>query len=212
MAKMTKSEAITAARKMALNDDRIKAVTTDILANMDWTARRTAVDAITATSNVRFINTSEKYLPEAIEAFKTQALDMWYREEQHLKNASQGITTDQAKTKITDFLKSLNIRGAQISEYGDRIEVERGRCSAALYFRMERLEERITNPDNAGQSAGSYAIRVEYSTSGTTYSPAEMAVVVKIQGELLDAGNELTVLMSRERIVWTWGMDEAVAS
>lgn len=78
-------------------------------------------------------------------------------------------------------------------------------------FRLDREDyDGIRNPDDDSQRAGEYAFKVEYSVSGTTYTPAEMAVVMKINQELMDAGNELTMLMAQEKVIWTWGIPEAV--
>jgi len=203
---------------MARTCAAVNAVTLNELAKLDYAARRAYAKMLMADTAVARIDVSHAhYLADAEQAFVEDALSVWGRKEQELrdrrkawKSALNGITTDQAKAKVTALLTSMNIRGARISEYGDRLEIVRGRCNGTLYFRMDRGDYTgVTNPDDDKQRAGSYDFRVEYSTSGTTYTPAEMAVMHKINGELMDAGNELTVTMAQERVIWTWGIPEA---
>lgn len=219
MAKMNKTEAIEAARGMARRCDAVNAVTLNELSKLDYAQRRAYASMLMNSTAVQRIDTNDRYLPDAMQAFENEALTIWSRKEKELENkrkawkrATTGLTAEQAKAKIVAFLTSLNIRGARVSEYGDRLEIVRGRCNSTLYFRMDPEDyEGTTNPDDEQQRAGEYAFKVDYSVSGTTYTPAEMAVVTKINQELLDAGNELTMLMSQERVIWTWGIPEVAA-
>lgn len=218
MAKMNKTEALDAARNMAKRNEAVNAVTLNELAQLDCYKRRDYARTLMADTAVRRIDTHDRYLAECEQAFVDMAVAIWGNKERELerkrtafRRACTGLTVEQAQGKVRDFFASLNLRGARVGH--DSLEVRRGGVNSTLYVRIDRDDfEGLRNPDDENQRAFSHSLRVEYSVSGTTYSPAEMALAIKINQELLDAGNELTATMARERIISTWGIPEVAVA
>lgn len=216
MAKMSKTDLVAFMKNAAQSCRQVTEQTIAEIEAMDYSARRNV--AFQLAREVTMPETNPSYEPYGREAFVEKSLSIWAGKETELKHkreafrrACTGLTTQQATAKVKALLESMQVRGARVSDgYSINMEVERGRCSARLYVKMERDDQSIINPDDNGQRADSYTVTCEIGTTGTSYTLSEMAVMHKIHAELLDAANEVQVLMDREHIIWTYGIPEAV--
>lgn len=214
--KLTRDEAIAVARNMARNNEKANAVPVAELAQMSYDARRALARALLHESAVGKIETRDNYIDACATAFVDAIQNIWLNKVRELENrrkwfkrACDGLTEQQARAKVVDLLTAMNVRGGRVSSYGDRFEIVRGRCGATAYIRIDHDHDYVVvNPDDESQTAGRYSFDIHLSVSGTTYSLAEMAVMNKVNAEMLDVVNEIAAVMASERIVWTRGMPE----
>jgi len=217
MAKVMKNEGVNLAKQAARSNKRVNAVSLETLKDSDfgWSARR---DLARAIAHEDFAGTLDFYKADyeeaAIEAFVEEATSTWFaivkRHDNAVKafaRACDGITTAQASAKIVELLTSMNIRGARIDHGSLQVNrMDPGYSSGpSLYWDFSREDGVTTNPDDEKHCAYRYALTLKISTSGTSYSLSQMAVLNKIHAELLDAANEIAVVFERINVVHVWG-------
>lgn len=210
---MTKNQTETLALKAADANTDVKAMTVAELERIDYTAKRNAAQdyARNAATNI-----DGKWADAFRAAYADRVMQIWGSKVKQLDNARRafktaltGLTMDQATEKIKALAMSFNFRGARVDGHG--LEINRGdRDGAHLYWRFERTDGEVVNPDDPTQRVNFYTLTLNISTCGTNYSPARMALVHKIHGELLEAANEIEATFARERIVSIWGIPEPV--
>ncbi len=174
MAKLTKSEAIDAARNLARKNDVANAMTVEQINAMDYFTKQTlATDLAKSSSFIEQIEPQDRYVGDALNAYEEQIKTGWAHKVKTLdnarrafKHAADGLTMEQATDKIVALLDGMRIRGARIST--SSMEVLRGdRDGATLYFRFERDGRELIDPDDAHHTVTSYRLDVTISTSGT---------------------------------------------
>ncbi len=217
MAKIMKAEGIELAKKAARNSKRVADVSLEFLNGLDYASRKTLAGQI---ANDEFANTLDFYKPDygfaARDAFIDQALSVWNGIERQrsnaiasFKRACDGMTSEAATALIVKTLEGMNIRGANITNYS--ITVCRGgeRYSGpSLSYNFNREGDCATNPEDAGHRAYSYKLNLSISAGGSSYTIAQMAMINKIQAELIDAAHELEVLFERVNVVSIYGGKE----
>lgn len=210
---MTKTQTEQLAKNEADKNAEVAAMTVAEIEGLDWDARRIAARGYANKASLQ-ANLLHPRVETFIATYEDRVLAVWGGKVKRLenarrafKNACAGLTVEQATDKIKAILTSMNIRGARIDS--SSMEVMRGdRDGATLYYRFNRTDEAVVNPDDAGHRAYRYGLTLEISTCGTSYSTARMALVHKIHGELLEAANEIEATMSRERVVSVYGAPE----
>jgi hypothetical protein len=173
--------------------------------------------ALKLAQDASIVQPPSAYPAAYIPAYEATVLNLWHNTQQQLKaarhnwnRASKGMPAAEARQKIQALLEGMHIRGARIME--SRMEVERaGRLNASLYYSFERSwsAEGTCNPDEPGQKAGPYTLELKISTSGSSWTPAQMAVLNAIHAELLAAANELECAFANWDVIWTYGMPAA---
>lgn len=216
--KMNKSQAIEAAKNLA-RTSTANGMTVDEINNLgDYSERRTAAARLYLPVMLD-MDVHENYRAAAQEAFVDAVLNIWGSKVKQLENARRawksaisGITVQQAHEKVQALVASMNIRGAEIDANGVRICRLDRYSDAQLYWTFDRDfgADGLRNPDDEKQRAGVYTLSLKISCSGTSYTPAKMAVINKIHTELVDVANEIEVVMANEHIIWTWGIPEVV--
>lgn len=220
MAKMTK----TALKELAVKLARTQpTMTVEQLDAMQYDGRRAeaarlAVAAVGTAKAAGLRDDFENDVRAFGEAFVDHLLDAWGRQIKERdgrraawKRAGTGLTAEQASAKIVALLESMRIRGAKVEgSCGVRVEVERAwAVGGTLYVGMDRnYAARIVNPDNDRQAAGEYKLKTELSWSGTSRSLADSIASVAVYTELIQAAAEVEAVMSHERVVWTFGLDD----
>jgi hypothetical protein len=217
MAKLNKSQTDRFAKDCAERCADVQAISTSQLAAMDYSGKRALAMSLAQTA-VEITDLSGSAYPGAfLHAYAEAVEAVWQDKLRRLRIAreqwarvSGGMRGSDACRKLVELLEAMHIRGARISE--NSVEIERGnRLGGRLYFRFERnwdVDSPVENPDDASQKAGHYAFTVQISTTGSTWSLADMAVLNKINAELTDIGNELVSTVNGWRVVWTYGIPE----
>jgi hypothetical protein len=219
--KLNKSEAVEAAKNMARNNQEANAYTVAQLEAMSWDERRKQAAILTLTSMVTTrVDTHRTYRPAVHEAFENGILAIWSAKLKSLENgrrnfkrACSGLTTEQARQKIVDLVTSMNIRGARVHESGfDVNRVPGGHWGGpGINWSLDLdYDAAIVNPDDDRQRVYRYKLALKFSTSGSTYSPAQMGLLHKIHAELIDAANEILVVMADVNIISKFGFPELV--
>jgi hypothetical protein len=222
MAKLTKTDTKALAVDLANRNARVSGVTVAELESMNYDQRMAAANAIADEGLAKWgEGLSEKYLSEFRPAYYDAIQSNWQGKMRNRTNArnswkraTTGMSVAEAEALVKATLADMRIRGAEISNGCVTVGRTGRNDDARLYYSFERdfgLNDRRINPDDDTQSAGTYRFEVKISTTGSSFSPAEMSILHKIHGELIDAANELTVRMARENIIWTYGIPEAPA-
>lgn len=221
MARLNKSETENKARDLVRGFTQLQSMTfEDVTALGDRKAREAKAREYAAVAlsllgadATRFPDVFTSEYARFVEAVFDGKLKQRENARKSWQRAIYGITIDAAQKKVTDLVESMHVRGLRCT-HGD-ISINRLKQwseDVRAYVRWERnysTDETVTvNPDDATQRAGEYTLRFEISTGGTTRSLAEMAVVIKAQQDLLDVVTEVTAVMARERVIWTYGIPE----
>lgn len=215
--KLNKTQTIVKARELARTNQAAQAQTLTDIAAMDAATRRQLADSL---AFIALTEVDPKYLQDANREFINTVVALWAdKERQHEKavasfeRACQGISVEEAEDKLQALLGQMQIRGARVSRHS--MEVSRtGRNSSGptLYWSWDSNFIGLSNPDDPQHRVYAYSLDLKISTGGTSYSLPEMALVNKIQAELLDAANEVAVFFANERVIRTWGGPEQPAA
>src|SRR5262245_35835386 len=215
MAKLTKSQVQDAAVKAARANRHAKYTEAQVLALGDYTARRAAADTI---AKMQAEGLDDAYLKFGYAlTFSSELQNTWFRTLKAADNArasfrraAQGLTVEEAVEKVKATITSMNIRGAEVDDHSVTVNrTERRSNEGTLYFSYERDDyDGHANPDDPTQRVYTYSLKLRISTSGSSWTPSQMAVIHKVQGELLDAANELTAVMENLRVISRWGFPE----
>lgn len=222
MAKLTKSDAISAVKNIARVEAEALNKPLAWIEATPYDARRAEARAILAarTQLQAIVDTSDKYWPDVEEAFVDETLAVWGRQERErnrlrkaFADACRGITAEQAAAKVVALVESLRLRGARVStSSGVSVTVERAwGVSADLYVRFESDYTAVSNPDDETQRAYRYHVETKVTWSSTGRSLAEAQASVALYRELVDAMAEVEAVMSHERVVQTYGLPEPAA-
>ena len=212
---MTKTQTEQFAKKNASYNKDVNAMTVAEIERLTWQERHTLARDY-AKNAVNRDGVDVKWNNAFMDAYHEHVMFVWSSKLKQLENARRsfkdacsGLTVKQANDKIRALATSFNFRGARVEEHS--MEILRGdRDGGCLYWEFTREDGATVNPDDAAQRAYSYTLAVKISTSGMTYSPARMALVHKIHGELLEVVAEIEATMGRERVMSTWGVPELI--
>ena len=181
---------------------------------MEWRSRNTAARAQIGEAPAEAEKFADAYVQAAVDAL----VKLWHQVSKahdtavkNFERACQGLTHEQAVSKVKALLEDMRIRGASISEgFGLSMNVRRAwAVEASLYVKFDRdYEPDAVNPDDETQRAGCYKLVVELSWSSTTRSVSGALASVKLYQELTEAAAEIEAVMSHERVVWTFGLEE----
>jgi hypothetical protein len=213
---MTKTQTEQLAATRADKNVEVANLTVEQLEPLGYQERNDkARDIVKMLSGTAYEGVSEKYRNDFSAAYTNRILNIWgskmkARENARraFKSAAESMTTTQATEKLMAIAASFNLRGARVGD--GSLEVMRGdRDGATLYWRLNAdYDGSVRNPDDENQRVIFYNLELSISCCGTSYSTARMALVNKIQSELLEVANEIEATMSRQRIVSTWGIPE----
>ena len=181
---------------------------------MEWRSRNIAARAQIGEAPAEAEKFADAYVQAAVDA----QMKLWYQVSKahdtavkNFERACQGLTHEQAVSKVKALLEDMRIRGARISEgFGLSMNVTRAwavEASLHVKFDLDR-DNRVINPDNDRQCAGCYTFVVELSWSSTTRRLSDAVASVKLYQELTEAAAEIEAVMSHERVVWTFGLEE----
>jgi hypothetical protein len=171
--------------------------------------------SVAATMQVKL---DDKSTPIFRMSFIETGLALWAQKLKQLRvqrdsfrQASSGITSGEADSKVQDIVKSFNLRGANLQGgYHGSVEVRRGDdVQATLYIRWDREDDIVENPDNPNHRVWRYRMHTELSWAGTSRSIAVAVANVKLYQELIELAAELEAVMGRERVISIWGAPEA---
>lgn len=219
MTTLNKTQTIDLAKKLARENTTVQAQTIEQINEMSWQDRtNTAADLARISRAMASTDVNLKYGEVFVSAFVDATQSIWGgkvrdldKKRQSWRSAITGISASQAEAQVKALIESLHIRGAR--DYGGGVEVERSfAIGGNLYVRFDRdYDTKVVNPDNANQRAGVYRVRVELNWSSTGRTIAEATAAVKLYQELIDAAAEVEVVMNREHIIWTYGVDDGKA-
>lgn len=212
---LNKTQTVDLAKKLARENATVQAQTIEQINDMTWQDRqRIAADL----ARVASVDVNLKHGDVFVSAFVDAVQSIWggkVRELDHKRQAWRraitGISASKAEAQVKALIESMHIRGAR--EFSGGIEVERSfSIGGHLYVRFDRdYDTKVVNPDNPEQRAGVYNIRVELNWGSTGRTIAEATAAVKVYQELIDAAAEVEVVMNREHIIWTYGVDDGKA-
>lgn len=217
MAKMTKTAVVELAKRAARADSRVTGMTFDQLEALSYDERKARASSLAIDTESRRSQLEPHLSVAYIGAYADEVLAAWSRvdrDRQAARNAFARLmtskTVEQAGELVHALLTSMNVRGATISERfggGVYVNVERGwAVGATLSVSFERVDGTVlTNPDNANQRAGEFAIKTELGWSSTGRTIAEAVAAMKLYSELIDAAAEIESVMTRERVIWRMG-------
>ena len=123
-----------------------------------------------------------------------------------------GLTAEQASARIHELVKETGIRGVHCNgdtQWTPTVRMSRagGEADATVYFRLDRNEDEIVNPDDETQKAGTYSLRAEISWSSTTRSIENALVSAKLYEDAALLASEVVADMGRTvRVMWTRGI------
>ena len=212
----TKNDAIELARNAARTDATANAMTVEQIEAMTYDARRDLSMKLSRDRVTTIVGLADRFRADFLVAYENALQTMWASKararenaRRNFKTACSGLSPEQANARVAEIVTSFNLRGARVGDNG--VEVVRGaRLGARLSWRFERDDDEVVNPDDAKQRAWRYRVRLEFGTSGTTCTSADMAVYHGIHADLLAVATEVESALSAERIVSTWGVPQAV--
>lgn len=207
---MTKTETERTARNAADLNATANEFTVEQLEAMDWTTRQAKAAELFALVG----GDHGRYAGAYNETYRDRILSNWagkckQREaaRRNFRHVAASMTLKQATEKVAALANGVNFRGARVD--GQGMEILRGdRDGGRVYWTWKRTDRVVTNPEDDRQRVYFYELEVQISTSGTSYSPARMALVHKIHGELLEVAAELEATFDRIEVITTCGIPE----
>ena len=214
--KLNKAQVVEEARKTAyLQRDNFK-LTADEIVAMDWKTRNAKARELALVAHESFLHTHATNYPGAfLEAYTDSVNAAWSNVVKNLdearrrfKTACSGLTYEEAQTKICEIVESMKIRGGRLD--GTTLRVERSwGIGGDVRVNFIRSDAVTKNPDDATQTVYHYSVTCEVSWSSTQHTVAEAAACVKLYAELVDVAAEVEAVMSRERVIRTYGIEVA---
>ncbi len=219
MAKLTKKEAAALGTTAARTNETFARLTMFDIDKMDYSEQRAIIKAQyvqpAEVGSDRAADYEAAWAEAANAIFSNKARELRVARN-NWKRMIGGMTLKQAVAKVAAIVNESGMRG--VLPMGSdgyemttcRIRRAGGEAEATIYFRFDHDYEGTRNPDADGQKAGEYNLRAEISWSSSTRDLATAQACAALYADACTLTAEVLAGMRSSRVVWTYGIPEAV--
>lgn len=161
---------------------------------------------------------NEAFIDEVINRLTAPEVERRRAIDRFRSELGRSITLDVMMKRLIDHVKSMNIRGARLSERhsGLYLTVTRGwsiEVNLSIDFnRSFDSSQRMVNPENDKQAIGRYSHKLDITWSSTQRSLASAQASVVLYQEIVNIAAELESMIEDKTVRWEMGFDEEVVA